>query len=127
MKNQETLQIEMMTLNSLIDCQKHDEADTVVTRMLSDYNPFDYELLTKRAILRQSQGKDQEAIKDAHIALGILPQRLEAYEILFKSYHKLNKVKETFKILEILKTAKRDDEDLKNLYDDLKLKHDKQT
>ena len=53
MKNQETLAIEMKTLNDLYENENLEEADKVATRMLTDYNSFDYELLITRASIRK--------------------------------------------------------------------------
>ena len=50
-----------------------DAADKLVTRMLDQYNRLDYELLLKRARIRQCQMKYEDAIPDANLAQNILP------------------------------------------------------
>jgi hypothetical protein len=46
-----------------------DTADQLATRMLKDYNVFDYELLLKRAGIRQCLMRYEDALVDASLAL----------------------------------------------------------
>ena len=50
-----------------------EEADKLVTRMLENYNRLDYDLLLKRARIRQCQMKYENAILDANLAHNIQP------------------------------------------------------
>ena len=47
--------------------------------MLLDYNQYDYELLLKRARIRQCLMNYEEAALDANFAMHVCPQRIEAY------------------------------------------------
>lgn len=49
MKNEVTFEIEHKQLQDLISEKKFEQAESLCTRMLNDYNKFDYELLLKRA------------------------------------------------------------------------------
>lgn len=79
-----------------------DEADALVTRMLDQYNRLDYDLLLKRARIRQCQMKYEDAILDANLAHNILPQRVEAYHVLSEFLIALNDHQQALKLLEIL-------------------------
>lgn len=70
--------------------------------MLNDYNKLDYELLLKRARIRQFQMKYEEATLDANLALQVLPQRVEAYYMLSDFFVAQNNYAEALKFLEIL-------------------------
>jgi len=59
-----------------------DKAEILATRMLKDYNQFDYELLLKRARIRQCLMRYEEALVDANLALSNCPERSEAYFIV---------------------------------------------
>ena len=52
MKNEVTFQIELKSLTQLMQDKNFEEADGLCSRMLSDYNVFDYDLLLKRARIR---------------------------------------------------------------------------
>jgi len=78
------------------------EADTLATRMLTDYNPFDYELLLKRARIRQCLMKYEEAVLDANFALKICPTRTEAYYIVSDCLIATQKFFQAVKLLQIL-------------------------
>ena len=69
MKNETTFQIEQEQLQQLYTKRSFDEAEALATRMLDNYNRFDYELLLKRARIRQCLSKFDEAILDANLAL----------------------------------------------------------
>jgi hypothetical protein len=47
--------------------------------MLQDYNQYDYELLLKRARIKQCLMKYEEAALDANFAMHVCPHRIEAY------------------------------------------------
>ena len=79
MKSDDTFKIELEMLEDLMDATKFDEAETLVSRMLVQYNRLDYELLLKRARIKQCQMKYEEAILDANLAHNICPERIEAY------------------------------------------------
>ena len=85
-----------------------DEADKLVTRMLDQYNRLDYDLLLKRARIRQCQMKYEDAILDANLAHNILPQRVEAYHVLSDFLIALNDHQQALKLLEILKKIEGD-------------------
>ena len=55
MKNETTFGIELEQLQSLFMDRKFEEGEQVASRMLRDYNSFDYELLLQRARIRQCQ------------------------------------------------------------------------
>jgi len=52
MKSDETFQIEIKKLQDLMNKKDFNEADKLVTHMLSSYNRLDYDLLLKRARIR---------------------------------------------------------------------------
>lgn len=68
MKNDATFEIELEKLLGLMNQKNFEEADTLVTRMLDQYNRLDYDLLLKRARIRQCQMKYEDAILDANLA-----------------------------------------------------------
>ena len=82
MKSDTTFQIELDKLQGLMNKKEFDEADKLVSRMLDQYNKLDYDLLLKRARIRQCQMKYEEAILDANLAHNIMPQKVEAYHVL---------------------------------------------
>lgn len=69
MKNEVTFEIESQQLQELYQQRRFDEAEQLVTRMLNDYNDFDYELLLRRASIRQCLMKYDDALIDANLAL----------------------------------------------------------
>ena len=73
MKNEVTFQIEHKQLSKLISDKQFEEADEVCSKMLTNYNKLDYELLLKRARIRQCLMKYEEAALDARLALHVLP------------------------------------------------------
>ena len=85
-----------------------ESADALVTRMLEQYNRLDYELLLKRARIRQCQMKYEDAIPDANLAHNILPQRLDAYYVLSDFLVALNEHEKALKLLEILNKSAQD-------------------
>ena len=68
MKNDATFEIELEKLLGLMNQKNFEEADTLVSRMLDQYNRLDYDLLLKRARIRQCQMKYEDAILDANLA-----------------------------------------------------------
>jgi tetratricopeptide (TPR) repeat protein len=94
-------------------------ADTLVTRMLDQYNRLDYELLLKRARIRQCQMKYEDAIPDANLAHNILPQKLDAYFVLSDFLMALNEHEKALKLLEILH-KNSDDPIIKSQYEMIK-------
>jgi len=73
MKSDTTFQIEHDKLNEFIGNKKFEDADKLVTRMLDQYNRYDYDLLLKRARIRQCLMKYEEAVLDANTAQNIMP------------------------------------------------------
>ena len=69
MKNETTFQIESEKLHQLYMQRQFNEAESLASRMLEDYNRFDYELLLKRARIRQCLMKYDDALLDANMAL----------------------------------------------------------
>ena len=53
MKSDTTFQIELDKLQGQMNNKEFDEADNLVSRMLDQYNKLDYDLLLKRARIRQ--------------------------------------------------------------------------
>jgi hypothetical protein len=90
MKTDTTYQIELDKLQDFMNHQNFDEADKLVTRMLEQYNKLDYELLLKRARIRQCLFKYEDAVLDANLAQNILPQRMDAYYVLSDFFIALN-------------------------------------
>ena len=82
MKSDTTFTIEHEKLNELINQKKFQEAEELISRMLNQYNRYDYDLILKRARIRQCQMKYEEAVLDANMAQNIMPQRKEAYYAL---------------------------------------------
>ena len=80
MKNETTFGIEQAKLHQLYSQRQFNEAEQLASRMLQDYNRFDYELLLKRASIRQCLMKYEEALVDANLALQVVPTRIEAYQ-----------------------------------------------
>lgn len=76
--------------------------------MLQDYNRFDYELLLRRARIRQCLDRYDEAVVDAGLALKANPSRLEAYHLLSDCLIATQRFNEASKLLEVLQ--KRDPE-----------------
>ena len=103
MKSDVTFKIEHDKLNELIAQKKFGEADALISRMLDQYNRYDYDLLLKRARIRQCQMKYEEAVLDANMAQNIMPQRKEAYYALCDFLVTLNDHQQAVKLLEILK------------------------
>jgi hypothetical protein len=71
MKNEVTFKIEQKSLAQMIQDQRFEEADALCTRMLNDYNQYDYDLLLKRARIRQCLMKYEEATLDANFAMHV--------------------------------------------------------
>ena len=69
MKNDATFEVEFQNLQQLYTQRSFDTADQLATRMLKDYNVFDYELLLKRAGIRQWLMRYEDALVDASLAL----------------------------------------------------------
>ena len=105
MKNDTTFKIEQDKLLDLMNKKQFEEADKLVTRMLSNYNKLDYDLLLKRARIRQCQIKYEDAIPDAYLALNILPHRKDAYHVLSDLLMALNDHEQALKLLSVLKTS----------------------
>lgn len=82
--------------------QKFDEADHLCSRMLTDYSQYDYDLLLKRARIRQCLMNYEGAAVDANFAMHVSPHRLEAYKALAEFQVALNNYPEALKILEVL-------------------------
>ena len=82
MKSDTTFQIELDKLQGQMNNKEFDEADKLVSRMLDQYNKLDYDLLLKRARIRQCQMKYEDAILDANLAHNIMPHKVEAYHVL---------------------------------------------
>ena len=120
MKNDTTFQIECDKLKDLMTANNFEEADKLVTRMLENYNRLDYDLLLKRARIRQCQMKYENAILDANLAHNIQPQRLDAYFVLADFLMALNEHEQALKILEILKTEEPSNPMIKSQYEMIK-------
>ena len=125
MKNEITFQIEVKQLEELFTKKSFEEADKLCSRMLDDYNQFDYELLLKRARIRQCLMRYEDAMLDANIAMQLLPQKLDAYYVMSDFYLALNKHAEALKILEILYAADQNDPMIKSQYELIKQKEKK--
>jgi predicted metal-dependent hydrolase len=69
MKNELTFEIEKRNLQGLFSERNFELAEQLASRMLKDYNQFDYELLLKRASIKQCLMKYDEAMQDASLAL----------------------------------------------------------
>ena len=82
MKSDETYQIEIDKLQEFIKSDKFEEAEKIASRMLKSYSPLDYDLLIKRARIRQCLLRYEDGILDATMAQNISPQRLDAYNVL---------------------------------------------
>jgi hypothetical protein len=70
--------------------------------MLANYNKFDYELLLKRARIRQCLMKYEEALLDANLALKIVPDCLDAYHLVSDCLIATSKYTEAAKILNLM-------------------------
>ncbi|CDW87758.1 mynd finger [Stylonychia lemnae] len=125
MKNEVTFEIENKRLNQLIQENQFEEAENLSTRMLSDYNKFDYELLLKRARIRQCQMKYEEAALDANLALHVLPQRIDAYYVLSEFLIALNNYSEALKLLQILYNYNPDNQMIKTQFEQIREKERK--
>lgn len=82
--------------------RKFVEAEQLASQMLASYNRFDYELLLKRARIRQCLDLYDEAVLDAKFALQINPTRLEAFHILSDCLIATQNYEEAGKLLVIL-------------------------
>jgi hypothetical protein len=82
MKNEVTFEIEKKNLQDLFSERKFELAEQVATRMLTDYNRYDKELLLKRARIRQCLMKYEEALLDANLALLMNPIDTEVISYL---------------------------------------------
>ena len=85
--------------------------------MLQDYNKFDYELLLKRASIRQCLMKYEEALVDANLALQVVPTRIEAYQQLADCLIATQRFPEAAKLLKILSKKDESNTTLKSQYD----------
>jgi tetratricopeptide (TPR) repeat protein len=88
--------------------------------MLVDYNQYDYELLLKRARIRQCLMNYEEAALDANFAMHVCPQRIEAYQALAEFSIALNKYPEALKLLEILHFRDPSDLMIKRQYEQIR-------
>jgi tetratricopeptide (TPR) repeat protein len=88
--------------------------------MLSDYNQYDYDLLLKRARIRQCLMKYEEAALDANFAMHIQPHRLPAYQALAEFWIALNNYPEALKLLEILHFRAPGDAMIKSQYEQIR-------
>jgi tetratricopeptide (TPR) repeat protein len=113
-KNETTFQIEQVKLQTLFSERKFEEADELATKMLNNYNKFDYELLLKRARIRQCLMRYEEALVDANIAMKIVPDCLDAYHLLSDCLIATSKYPEAAKILNILAKNDPDNEGLQS-------------
>lgn len=102
MKNDVTFNLEQRSLAQMIQDHNFEEADSLCSRMLNDYNQYDYELLLKRARIRQCLMRYEDAALDANFAMHVQPHRLEAYQALSEFFIALNNYPEALKLLEIL-------------------------
>ena len=127
MKNEVTFQIEHKQLSKLISDKQFEEADEVCTKMLTNYNKLDYELLLKRARIRQCLMKYEEAALDARLALHVLPQRIDAYYVLSDFLVALGNYGEALKILEILHSHDPNDALIRGQYEQIRDKEKKKT
>ena len=82
MKNELTFEIEKRNLQGLFSERNFELAEQLASRMLKDYNQFDYELLLKRASIKQCLMKYDEAMQDASLALQLVPDAPDAYRQL---------------------------------------------
>jgi len=103
MKSDITFKIELDKLQDLMSQKKFEDADKLVSRMLENYNKLDYDLLLKRARIRQCQMKYEDAIPDANLAHNLLPQNIDAYLVLSDFLMALNQHEQALKLLSILK------------------------
>ena len=85
--------------------------------MLDDYNKLDYELLLKRARIRQCLMRYEDAALDANLALNVCPQKKDAYYVLSDFLVALNNYSEAIKILEILYNHDPSDPIIKGQYE----------
>mmetsp|Transcript_6164 Transcript_6164/g.9943 ORF Transcript_6164/g.9943 Transcript_6164/m.9943 type:complete len:97 (-) Transcript_6164:2009-2299(-) len=82
MKSDTTYKIELQSLDQMIKDGHFEKAEDHVTMMLGHYNKLDYDLLLKRARIKQCRMNYKEAIVDASLAHNLDPQRSEAYHAL---------------------------------------------
>lgn len=121
MKTDTTYQIELEKLQDFMNHQNFDDADMLVTRMLEQYNKLDYDLLLKRARIRQCLFKYEDAVLDANLAQNIMPQRMDAYYVLSDFFIALNDHQSALKQLEILNLHEGDSNPfIKNQYEQIK-------
>jgi tetratricopeptide (TPR) repeat protein len=116
MKSDTTFQIELDKLQDLMNSKKFDDAETLVSRMLTSYNKLDYDLLLKRARIKQCQMRYEDAMQDANLAHNIQPQREEAYHALSDFLLALNEHEKSQKVLSIINTPNAEPM-IKNMYD----------
>ena len=102
MKSDSTFVIEHEMLEDLMNLKEFTKAEDLVTRMLTQYNRLDYELLLKRARIKQCQMKYEEAIEDANLAHNIAPERIEAYQALSDFLIAINEHEKALKVLSII-------------------------
>lgn len=120
MKNNTTFEHEYDNLHQLFTKRLFDEAEVLATRMLSDYNKFDYELLLKRARIRQCLMRYDEALVDAGLALSNCPERSEAYFIVSDCLIATQKLSEAMKLLEVINKREPNSQIIKSQYDMLR-------
>ena len=82
--------------------QKYDQAEELVNKMMTNYSQYDYNLIMKRARIKQIKMKYEDAIEDANLALFVDPLRFEAYEALYDFCIAENKQEMVFKVLKNL-------------------------
>ena len=120
MKNETTFDIELGQLQNLFQERKFEECEQLATRMLRDYNAFDYELLLQRARIRQCQQKYEEALADANLALQVQPNKLDAYHQLSDCLIATQRLPEAVKLLQILSKSDPSNATLSSQYEMLK-------
>lgn len=103
MKSDTTLSIESAKVDDLVNAKKFAEADAQISRILDQYNKLDYDLLLKRARIRQCQMKYEEALEDAKLAHNLQPQRREAYQVLADFLVAMNDHVSALAVLEVLR------------------------
>ena len=105
MKNETTFKIELDQLQNLYKNRKFEDGEQLATRMLKNYNSFDYELLLQRARIRQCLMKYEEALADANVALQVQPSKIDAYNLLSDCLIATKRFPEAVKLLQILSTS----------------------
>ena len=102
MKNKLTFEREYANLKSLFTTRSFETAENLVTRMLKDYNVFDYDLLLKRARIRQCLMRYEDALVDSSLALSVSPELSDAYLVVSDCLIATQRLSEAAKLLEIM-------------------------